>query len=443
MILKSLGDLLWILLFFPLFAICSLCLIPGLGRLLAVRIREGKNKTLGNRGSLNGFQAAATTLAATVGTGNIIGTAQAIAMGGPGAVVWLWVAAVLGFSVKSAEIWFGQRTGKGAPGTISAAMGTHWAGLYALTAVLSTLSVGNMAQMNTIVSSLAAGPGSTALPRLLLSLSLLLLLSFTLCQGVEALGKTCSLLVPCMSLLYLLCASAVLFRNRDAILPALRAIKSNALQPHAIGGGLFAYGTRNAVLWGFRRGVFSNEAGLGTAGTVHAIMKGVEPDREALWGIVEIAVDTLLLCTVSALTLLCSGTKIPYGSIPGAELWVSLFTGAFSSRLPSVLFMLCLFSFGFSTVLGAYVPGSFCAAQIGLGMRSYRLLFLLCAALGCVLPTDLIWLGSDVLNVGMAVPNLLSMIRLAPLFWTGCEQNKNILEKSVLRSCPSGEKGVR
>ena len=167
MILKSLGDLLWILLFFPLFAICSLYLIPGLGRLLAVRIREGKNKTLGNRGSLNGFQAAATTLAATVGTGNIIGTAQAIAMGGPGAVVWLWVAAVLGFSVKSAEIWFGQRTGKGAPGTISAAMGTHWAGLYALTAVLSTLSVGNMAQMNTIVSSLAARPGEGDVPALL------------------------------------------------------------------------------------------------------------------------------------------------------------------------------------------------------------------------------------------------------------------------------------
>ncbi len=443
MILRSLGDLLWILLFFPLFVLCSFCLLPGLLRILGKRRRADSDGASGKAGSLKGVQAAFTTLAATVGTGNIIGTAQAIAMGGPGAIFWMWAAAVLGFSVKSAEIWFGQQRGRGASGTISAALGPGWAGFYCVTAVLSTLSVGNMAQMNTVVLSLSGGAGSSFFDRLPLGLALLLLLSLALIHGVEALGKLCTLLVPCMTLLFLLCASALLLRNREALLPALRSVAAAALQPDAVGGGFLAFGTRNAILWGFRRGVFSNEAGLGTAGTVHALVAGEDPDRQARWAVLEIAVDTLLLCSVSALTLLSSGAAIPYGSMPGAELWVRVFSSAFSSRLPALLLTLCLFSFGFSTVLASYVPGSLCAAQIGLGERTYRPIFLLCAALGSFLPTEFIWLSSDLLNGCMAAPNLLSMLRLAPAFRTGCEQSKNNLEKTDFRSCPEWEKGVR
>ena len=207
MILRSLGDLLWILLFFPLFVLSSFCLLPGLLRILGTRRRVEQAGAERKAGRLKGVQAAFTTLAATVGTGNIIGTAQAIAMGGPGAVFWMWAAALLGFSVKSAEIWFGQQTGRGAPGTISAALGPGWAGFYCITAVLCTLSVGNMAQMNTVVLSLSGGFGRSFFSRPLLCFALLLLLSLALFHGVEALGKLCSLLAPCMTLLYLLCAA--------------------------------------------------------------------------------------------------------------------------------------------------------------------------------------------------------------------------------------------
>jgi AGCS family alanine or glycine:cation symporter len=175
--------------------------------------------------------------------------------------------------------------------------------------------------------------------------------------------------------------------------------------------------------------VFSNEAGLGTAGTVHSLVRTNHPERHALWGVWEVCVDTHLLCSISALTLLCSGAAIPYGSLPGADLWFRVFSIEATSFPVLPVFRLCLLVFGLSTVLGLYVPSCLCAQVTGLEEKHFRFLYLICAVLGCFLPTDRIWLASDLLNVLMAAPSLLSLILLAPEFAAGCEQSKNNAEK--------------
>ncbi len=429
MILQSIGDNLWFFLFFPLFLLCSLRLIPGFTRLLE---RQGASRIQAagpSRGMLGSMDAASTTLAATVGTGNIIGTAQAIAMGGPGAVFWMWVAALLGCCVKSAEIWFGQRNGRGAIGMISSALGERASRLYAFLAVLSALFVGNMAQMNTVVSSLAVQGVPALNCRIGFSLFLLFILCLALHRGITFLGKLCSFVVPFMTFLYLLSSAIVLYGNRGAITASFRLILSSALRPCALLGACGGVTVKTALLWGFRRGVFSNEAGLGTAGTVHSLVRTNHPERHALWGVWEVCVDTHLLCSISALTLLCSGAAIPYGSLPGAELWFRVFSIEATSFPVLPVFRLCLLVFGLSTVLGLYVPSCLCAQVTGLEEKHFRFLYLICAVLGCFLPTDRIWLASDLLNVLMAAPSLLSLILLAPEFAAGCEQSKNNAEK--------------
>ena len=443
MILQSLGDLLWILLFFPLFLLGAILLLPGFLRLLTKCKTPPALDPQSSKRILSPMQAVSATLAATVGTGNIIGTGQAVAMGGPGAVFWMWVAALLGCCIKCAEIWFGQLEGRGTVGTIRSALGNQVSAVYAFLAVLSTLFVGNMAQMNAVISSLGFDQNSHPGSRFVLSSLLLFFLAAAVYRGVSTLGKLCSYVVPLMTAVYLAASALILFENRGSLLPSLRLIVSASLHPGAMLGACGGMTVRNAVLWGFRRGVFSNEAGLGTAGTIHSLVEAAQPDRHALLGIWEVGVDTLLLCTVSALTLLCSGARIPHGSLPGAEFWLQVFSSASSYRNMAPSFGLCLNIFAISTVLGCYVSGSLCAGSIGIGENSFRLLFLLCAVLGCLLPTNLIWLASDLINVLMATPNLLSMILLAPSFAAGCEQSKNNPEKSGIRSCPRAKKGVR
>lgn len=376
------------------------------------------------------MEAAFTALASTVGTGNIIGTGQAIAMGGPGAVFWMWVAAFLGGIVKCAEIWFGQRNGRGAVGTIRSALGKRFSAFYAFLAVLSVLFVGNMAQMNTLVISLGSIKSDDPAFRLTVSFFLLGLLAAALSHGVSTLGKICSYVVPGMTALYLAVSFIILFENREKVMPCFSLIVSSAMKPGAVLGAFGGMTARKAILWGFRRGVFSNEAGLGTAGTIHSLVHSERPERHARWGLWEVGVDTLLLCSISSLTLLCSGVAIPYGCLPGAELWFRVFSSSPAKISPALVLGLCLFFFGLSTVLGCYVPGSLCAMSIGIGEQFFCPLYLACAAFGCFLPTDRIWLMSDLINVLMAVPNLLSMISLAPFFAGGCEHSKNNPEKS-------------
>ena len=421
MILERLNESLWAALFFPLFSLCGLSLLWRC-RLLPFR-RFGKTLriTLGGEEQsgegLRPTQAAGTALAATVGTGNIVGTAQAIAMGGPGAVFWLWMAALLGMTVKYAEILLGLRYRDGAMGYIRAALGKKAAAFYALTAAISSLAVGNMSQMNGSVSAFCQAVGNSSLTlRAVCGLVLTALAALILAGGAKRTGKLAEALVPLMALGFLLATGFVLLRYRTALPAVLRRIVQEAFQPRAAMGAAGGTALRQTVLWGLRRGAFSNEAGLGTAANVHALVEVKDPAVHALWGVFEVFVDTMILCTATALTILCSGVKIPTATLPGPELLQSALSVGIGERASSIFLAALLLLFGFTTVLGCAVIGQRCVRWLfgQKGEKPYNLLYIACAFLGSLISTRVVWHAADAVNAILAVPNLLSLLILSP-----------------------------
>ena len=317
--LESLNENLWSLLFLPLFALCGTSHLIRCRFLPLRRFGTVLRSTILSReekgSDMTPFQAASTALAATVGTGNIIGTAQAVAMGGPGAVFWLWAAALLGMTIKYAEILQGLRFQNGAMGYISAVLGRIPAGAYAAVTAVSALAVGNMAQMNGAVQSLCRVVGrDDFVLRLSLGLFLTALIAFAIRGGTGHVGKLMERMIPLMTLSYLILTGAAIFVFRVHLPEMLRMIVSEAFHPKALMGAAEGIGLRQTVLWGLRRGSFSNEAGLGTAANIHAFTVSEEPAVHALWGVFEVFADTLVVCTATALAILCSGVSVPYGT---------------------------------------------------------------------------------------------------------------------------------
>lgn len=415
--LNLVNESLWSLLFLPLFLLCALRLAPCL-RLPPLRVlRAAESFSEGETAGMKPAQAASTALAATVGTGNIVGTAQAIAMGGPGAVFWLWVAAILGCAVKYAEIYQGQRHRGGAMAYIDAALGPLPARCYAALAAVSALLVGNMAQINGTVSALCGVTGDGgALLRAALGLVITAFLGVQIVGGARRVGRFCESLVPLMSVCYVLVLGLLLFVFRARLPHIFQEIIADSFHPRAAAGAAGGAALRQTVVWGLRRGAFSNEAGLGSAANIHAEVRAGRPELHGLWGVFEVLVDTLLLCTLTALAILCSGIRIPWGSLPGPELLRTALASLYGRKAAFVFLSIELTLFGFSTVLGCYVCGQRCVRWLG-GKGSGRAFFaayLLCALLGCVLPVDWIWQAADAVNVLLAVPNLLALLLLAP-----------------------------
>ena len=402
------GKLLWLWGFLPLFAACAAAWVRPL---LTMKKGKGRSASSGQKapGTLSPGQAAGAALAATIGTGNIVGTAQAIAMGGPGAVFWMWAAALLAMPVKAAEILMGQRMG-GAMGYIRRALGPFPAKSYTLLALGNVLILGNMTQMNT-ASSLF---GNVDFPAADLAVPLMLTALIAIClqKGIDGVGRLCMKLIFVMAGLYLAACAAGLFMHARRISPAFRLIFRCALHPRAAGGAASGLLAREACLWGLKRGAFSNEAGLGTAANIHAYTGETDPVRNALLGAAEVFADTLL-CTLTALVLLTAAVPIPDGSLPGSELAGQALAESFGKRASVWLLALCLGSFALSTVLGSYIVGHRCADSLGIGVRVYRSVFLGCSALGSLLPLRWIWLSADTVNVLMALPNLLALLLLS------------------------------
>ena len=420
MVLDALNEGLWSLLFLPLFLVCSLCLLLRSGGIVyrrfgtVLRLPFDKHQ---QTGSVTPAQAASSSLAATVGTGNIVGTAQALAMGGPGAVFWLWIAALLGMTVKTAEILLGQRYRSGAMGYIKEAMGKGIALLYAGLAVFSTLTVGNMAQMNGAVSAIcgAVGRDSQGL-RLCTGAVLIGILAWALFRGKNGVIRICDKLVPPMAVGYLILTNSVLISFSEKISEVFRSILASAFTTRAAAGAAGGECLRQTILWGLRRGAFSNEAGLGTAANIHSAAGCDDLIRHGMWGAFEVFADTLILCTITAFTILCSGAEIRSGSLPGPELLQQALSVRIGNGLSSACVAVFLLLFGFSTVLGCAVGGQRCAEWIA-GRKAgliFRWAYLSCALLGCLLPVDLIWQTADTVNVLLSVPNLLSLWILAP-----------------------------
>lgn len=383
-------------------------------------------------GGLSPLQALATALASTMGTGSIAGVAAALTLGGPGAVFWMWISALLGMMTSCGEKLLAvryQRPGpdgklRGGPMYyIRDGLGAPLlAACFCLACVPATLAGGNLIQSSSIASSLEAAFG---LPRLPVGLVTALLAGLVMVGGLGRVAAVSSALVPAMALLYLGSGTAVVAANWSRIPQVLGLIFSCALSPAAAAAGGAGWTVSAALRCGVARGVFTNEAGLGTSAIAHGAARVDHPARQGMWGIFEVFLSTLLVCTVTALAILVSGVWDPAspGALTGAPLTAAAF-GSVLGRFGEGAVAVALLLFAFSSILGWSVYGEQCLCFLcpEAGGRKkkaflvslYRIVFLACAVLGAVWSPQRIWQLVDLCNALMALPNLAALLFLAP-----------------------------
>lgn len=433
LILDKLNDLVWTGIFLPCVLLCGL-LLSLRSRFLQLRLFPAslRQLTKGGRGDgVSPVQAASTALASTLGTGNIVGTAQAIAMGGPGAVFWMWAAALLGMAVKFAEIGLSVATRRrdgagysGGPMYYIGSLGEKFrplALMYALLAALSAFGIGNLSQISSAAGAVA-GAAERIAPeldprRLRLWLGVILTLTawLILRGGAAGVGRAAERLVPSMAGLFLLLSLFVLCCHAQALPAALRAIVTGAFSPRTTVSGIGGFGTAQTIQWGLRRGAFSNEAGLGSSAIAHGSAAARSPGEQGLWGIFEVFADTIVICTATALTILCSGVGIPWGSSPGAELLLSAWETCIPAAPAACFMALSLLLFAFTSVLGWALYGTQCVRFLW-GEKAaapYRLCFSLAITVGCLVSLRTVWAAADLLNGLMAIPNFIALFALS------------------------------
>lgn len=362
------------------------------------------------------FQAVCTALAATVGTGNIAGVAGAIALGGPGAVFWMWVSAFFGMATKYAEVVLALRYRKkdekgnwlgGPMYYIRDGMGSKTlAAVFAFFAILASLGMGNMAQVNTIASAVVdAAPG---VHPLMTGVAAAVLVALVTVGGAKRIGMVMERLVPVVAVVYILGSVAVLAAHWQQLGMAFSAILEGAFAPRAIWGG----GMGLAIRWGVTRGVFSNEAGLGSAPIAHAAADA-KPEEQGLMGIFEVFLDTIVLCTLTALTILVSGVDIPYGQGAGAPLATDALETVFGSWAAGLM-AVCLALLALATLMSWQLYGARCAHYLfgTKGEQVYRLIYMGAILAGATMELGAVWAVSDLCNGLMALPNLAALLVL-------------------------------
>lgn len=391
------------------------------------------------RGAVTPLQAMSTSLAAALGTGNITGVTTAVALGGPGAVFWLWVSALVGMGTKYAEILLAVRyrvrdgAGDWVGGPmyyILRGMGTRWrwlASLFCVFGALAAFGIGNAVQVGSITDSVHTAvavfapeaAADTGRLDAALGLFLAVLVGFIMFGGMKRIGRAAELLVPFMAGAYILAALAVIVTHAQLLGHAFGLIFRGAFAPESVVGGAAGISLRGCVTWGMRRGVFSNEAGLGSAPIAHAAAETKSPVEQGAWGVFEVFVDTILLCTLTALPLLMTGVMEPgvfaYGTDAATALNVAALATVFGERLGSLLIAGGLTLFALATILGWSLYGVRCA-QFLLGpgcVLPYRLAFLAVIVVGATADLSLSWRISDALNGLMAVPNLVGVLALS------------------------------
>ena len=376
------------------------------------------------------FRALCTALAATVGTGNLVGVAGAICIGGPGAVFWMWLCGVLGMITKCAEVTLAvhyriRRNGEYLGGPmymISRGMGDRWkpmARAYAILGMVAALGVGNGTQINAVVTGINSMLGSSQSFRrdLAFGLMLCVLVGVLLFGGAGRIGAVAERLVPFVATAYILLCVGALIYNADRICDAFLSIVRGAFSPGSITGGAVGAGFQ-ALKVGCSRGVFTNEAGMGTASIAHASADAMHPVEQGLFGIVEVFLDTIVICTLTALLILTSGVYIPYGEDIGGQLTLAAFSSVYGNWSDAFI-TAALCCFAIATVLGWGLYGGRCA-QFLFGRKawdSFALLQTLAVIPGAVLKTDTIWLLSEIFNGLMAIPNLICLAVLSPRFF--------------------------
>ena len=393
-------------------------IIPGF-RLLW----QGRKKGAEGSGEISPFQALMTCLAATVGTGNIAGVATAIFLGGPGALFWMWCTALVGMATKYAEVVLavhyrevddrGEHVG-GPMYAIKNGLGRKWlwlGGAFALFGGFAGFGIGNMVQVNSMAQALSSTFG---VPAWLTGVVSMVLVGLVILGGIRRIGKVAATLVPLMCVIYILGAVVVLAMNYQAIPDAFALIFHHAFNPVAATGGFAGAAVMAAIRFGVARGIFSNEAGLGTAGIAQAAGTTDSPVRSGLIGMLGTFIDTLIICTLTGLAIITTGVWT--SGVSGA----ALSAAAFEAAMPGfggALLSIALVVFAFTTILGWSYYGEKCWEYM-VGTRAilpYRLLWVLAVPFGAVAQLDFAWLLSDTLNGLMAIPNLIALLLLSPV----------------------------
>ena len=384
-------------------------------------------------GAITPFQAVCTALAATVGTGNIAGVAGAIAIGGPGAVFWMWISALLGMCTKFSEVtlavhyrekndhgdWVG-----GPMYYIKNGLGSKWrwlAFIYAALGVLTVFGTGNATQVNTITTAIDSALLSyDVIPEdsifslnLILGIVITLIVALVLLGGIKRIGKVTEKLVPFMALLYIILALGVVVMNIDRVPAVFRSIVEGAFSPASVTGGVVG-SFFLSMKKGVARGIFSNEAGLGTGFIAHASSDIKDPVKQGVFGIFEVFVDTIVICTLTALVILCSGTEFTYGVDAGADLTISGFISTYGSWV-SIFTAVALCCFAFSTIIGWGLYGTRCIEFI-FGpkvIKPFMVVYALVAILGATMDLGLLWSIAETFNGLMSIPNLIALFLLS------------------------------
>lgn len=407
--------------------------IRKFGHALKMTIGRIFDKTEASDGSMTPFQAVCTALAATVGTGNIAGVAGAIAIGGPGAVFWMWISALLGMCTKFSEVTlavhFREKNKRGdyVGGPmyyIKNGLGKNWmwlAYLFAAFGVLTVFGTGNATQVNTITTAINSallnynliGGSSVKTVSLVIGIIITVLVSAVLLGGIKRIGKVTEKLVPFMAVFYIVLALGVVILNIETVPAVFQSIFAGAFNPSAFTGGIIG-SFFLSMKKGVSRGIFSNEAGLGTGSIAHACADTEKPIHQGLFGIFEVFADTIVICTLTALTILCSGVSINYGVDAGAELTISGFVSTYGSWI-SIFTAIALCCFAFSTILGWGLYGARCIEFI-FGekvIKPFMVVYALIAIVGATADLGLIWGIADTFNGLMAIPNLIALFLLS------------------------------
>ena len=414
------------------------------------------------KGEVTPFQAMTTALAATVGTGNIAGVTGAIAVGGPGAVFWMWISALFGMVTKYAEVVlavrYRERNEKGdyVGGPmyyIKNGLGAKWNWLavaFSILGALAAFGIGNMTQVNTIAGSInnainAFGGNVNAASFQLMGQTIpissviiggvvALIVALVLFGGIKRIGSVTEKLVPFMAAVYIVCALCVVFTNLGSIGKVFSMIFQGAFNAEAALGGAFGITIMTTIQKGVGRGVFSNEAGLGSAPMAHAATSETDPVKQGLYGIFEVFMDTIVICTLTALTLLCgveAGVGITWGQSAGSELIAAAFSTVFGNQIGSLIIAVGIALFALSTILSWSLYGSRCCEFL-FGTKAvsvYQVLFVFVIVVGATLELELVWNIADTLNGFMAIPNLVALLGLSGVV---VKLTKNYFDKEKL-----------
>lgn len=401
----------------------------------AMKITLGRmlKKREASDGALTPFQAVCTALAATVGTGNVAGVAGAIAIGGPGAVFWMWISALLGMCTKFSEVTlavhFRERNKDGdyVGGPmyyIKNGLKKHWhwlAYLFSAFGVLTVFGTGNATQVNTITTAidsalynynLISEDGAATL-NLIIGIVLAGLIALILLGGIKRIGQVTEKLIPFMAIMYILLALGVIVVHVGAVPAVFSSIIRGAFDPAAVTGG--AVGSFfMSMKKGVSRGIFSNEAGLGTGSIAHACADTRKPVKQGFFGIFEVFVDTIVICTLTALVILCSGVPVGYGAAAGAELTISGFTSVYGGWV-SIFTAVAMCCFAFSTIIGWGLYGTRCIEFLfgSKANKPFMLVYSLVAIVGATMNLGLMWSIAETFNGLMVIPNLIAVFLLS------------------------------